>query len=169
MNLSKSLDLYNTRTGSYPTPDNAFQVTYSGGVLWNQGNMSNTAMTALSAGGIRMSKKPTDPLTPTKEYKYSTLAFGSAYQLQADYEGDNVSLRPAVPGIDIALAAPGDPTITYVKGNYNGVVVKTSTGSPNTIYLLAVPSLFLATGSGIVVLSTTTATGFYLHGQTNIG
>ncbi|MDD5376998.1 MAG: FISUMP domain-containing protein [Candidatus Gracilibacteria bacterium] len=165
-NLSQSLDLYNIRGGSYPTPDNTFSVTYSGGVLWYQGTIGDSVMNIINANGAKMNKKPTDPLTPTKEYTYSTLAFGAAYQLKADYEGDSVSFRPSIPGIDIALATSGNPTITYIKGNYNGVVTKTQTG--NVIYLVAVPSLFLNTGSGTVILPTT-ATGFYLQGQTNSG
>ncbi|MDD2745051.1 MAG: prepilin-type N-terminal cleavage/methylation domain-containing protein, partial [Candidatus Gracilibacteria bacterium] len=36
-NLSKSLDVSIVTVGSYPTPDNSFAVTYSGGTIWNQG------------------------------------------------------------------------------------------------------------------------------------
>ena len=36
-----------------------------------------------------MSKKPVDPLS-TAEYTYSKLAFGAAYQMKADWEGDSV-------------------------------------------------------------------------------
>lgn len=35
-NISKALDLALVRSGSYPTPDNSFNVTYSGGVVWTQ-------------------------------------------------------------------------------------------------------------------------------------
>lgn len=34
--VSKSLDLSIVTAGSYPAPDNAFSVTYSGGVVWTQ-------------------------------------------------------------------------------------------------------------------------------------
>lgn len=165
-NLSKSLELYNVQVGSYPKPDNAFSVTYSGGVLWNEGTVGSTVINAITAGGIKISRKPMDPLITAKEYTYSTTAFGSAYQVKTDYEGDNVSFQSAVPGFDTALAASGNPTITYVKGNYNGIVAKTQTGG--VIYIVAVPSLFMNTGLGTVVLPAT-ATGFYLHGQTNSG
>lgn len=169
-NLSKSLDIYNVRVGNYPTPDNAFSVTYSGGVLWKQGTVSESVMNALSAGGMKMSRKPTDPLTPDKEYTYSILAYGSAYQLKTDYEGDSVSFRPFVPGIDTALAASGNPTIVYLKGSYNGIAAKTQTG--NITYLVATPSIITsqtgATGSGFDVI-TTLANKLFIHGQTNSG
>lgn len=37
--VSKSLDLSVITAGSYPNPDNSFSVTYSGGVVWNQGTV----------------------------------------------------------------------------------------------------------------------------------
>ena len=129
-----------------------------------------------------MSKKPTDPLNTSKEYIYSILAYGAAYQLETDYEGDSVSYKvgqtldgagenndPMIPNplFEQANAATGNPLIAYVKGNYNSIAMKTQTGG--TIYLLAIPSMFVNTGSGSVALSTASATGFYIHGQTNSG
>lgn len=38
-NISKGLDITYIKTGSYPTPDNFFSVTYSGGILWTQGTI----------------------------------------------------------------------------------------------------------------------------------
>jgi hypothetical protein len=115
-----------------------------------------------------MSKKPTDPLVTTKEYTYSKVAYGNAYQIKADWEGDSVSFysphsyalippsaeggQGGVFGIPQTYAATGNPTLTYIKGNYNGLVVKTQTG--NTIYVLAVPSIVTSqTGTLIDVLS----------------
>jgi hypothetical protein len=40
-----------------------------------------------------MSKKPTDSLTPTKEYTYSTLSYGNAYQIKTEWEGDNIAFN----------------------------------------------------------------------------
>jgi len=37
--ISKSLDLSIITAGNYPNPDNSFAVTYSGGVVWNQGTV----------------------------------------------------------------------------------------------------------------------------------
>ena len=81
-NITKSLDLSMISIGSYPTPDNSFAVTYSGGLVWNQGTVGSGVLTRIngtvSGGGI--TKKPVDPLK-SSEYVYSSLAQGSAYQI----------------------------------------------------------------------------------------
>lgn len=35
-NITKSLDIFFVKNSQYPSPDNAFYVTYSGGTLWSQ-------------------------------------------------------------------------------------------------------------------------------------
>lgn len=40
-NLSQGIELVATKNGTYPTPDNAFIVTYSGGSVWSQGTAGN--------------------------------------------------------------------------------------------------------------------------------
>ena len=40
-NISKSLEVYQVGTNSYPSPDNSSLVSYSGGNLWNQGIFSS--------------------------------------------------------------------------------------------------------------------------------
>ncbi|MDD5376693.1 MAG: FISUMP domain-containing protein [Candidatus Gracilibacteria bacterium] len=164
-NLSKGLDIASIKTGSYPTPDNPFTITYSGGVIWTQGTIGDSVINILSSVGAKMNKKPTDPLIASKEYTYSKLAYGNAYQIKTDWEGDSIAYRNDI--IDQAQAASGNPALSYIKGNYNGVVAKTQTG--NRVYVFAIPSLFLFSGTGIVTLPTTTATGFHIHGQTNSG
>jgi prepilin-type N-terminal cleavage/methylation domain-containing protein len=42
--ITKSLDLSMVTSGSYPSPDNSFAITYSGGVVWNQGTVGSTVM-----------------------------------------------------------------------------------------------------------------------------
>ena len=66
-------------------------MTYSGGALWTQGTLGDTVMTTINAGGAKLSKKPSDPLSQTKEYVYSKVAFGNAYQIKTDWEGDSVA------------------------------------------------------------------------------
>jgi prepilin-type N-terminal cleavage/methylation domain-containing protein len=41
---SKSLDISLVTSGSYPVPDNSFAVTYSGGIIWNQGTIGVNVM-----------------------------------------------------------------------------------------------------------------------------
>jgi type II secretory pathway pseudopilin PulG len=118
--ITKSLDLAIVTSGAYPAPDNAFSVTYSGGVVWNQGTVGSNVMQyfkgTIMGGGIN--KKPVDPLRNT-EYTYSSLAEGKAYQIKAEYEGELTQNAIGEKGIlDTAFAAPGNPTIAYIRGNY---------------------------------------------------
>lgn len=104
-------------------------------------------MNVISAAGVKLSKKPTDPLKNTQEYTYSKVAYGNSYQLKTDWEGDSISFGnfPQFLSINSALAANGIPTISYIKGNYGGLVAKTQTGSITCI--LALPSIIVNTGS----------------------
>lgn len=145
--LSKSLDLSIIHAGSYPMPDGYFTVTYSGGAIWHQGSVGKNVIqqlhSSISGGGL--DGKPTDPLKNT-DYAYSTLAFGKAYQVKVDYEGDLAHSNI----IQTTYAAPGNPTVAFVRGNYGGIAAKTQTG--NVTYVLAVPSI--VTGSGITAGAT---------------
>lgn len=106
---------------------------------------------SIAGGGLN--KKPTDPLD-NSEYTYSSLAYGKAYQIKMNYEGDlnqiawNIGTSSMFPE---ASAAPGSPTIAYIKGNYGGLMAKTVTGS--ITYILAVPSIITSTGAIGNVLS----------------
>lgn len=76
-------------------------------------------------------------------------------------------LREAV-GLRTVYASSGNPLITYIKGNYNGMVAKTVTGS--TIYVIATPSITTSTGTLGSNIDVTTLSGKLLyHGQTNSG
>ena len=122
-NLSKGLDLSYVKSGVYPTPTSATGITYSGAVAWYQGTAGDSVVNLMSAAGIKSSKKPVDPLS-NSEYGYSLTAETREYALRADYEGDSIGLVQA----PTAVAATGNPTIAYVRGTYNGVVMKVSTG-----------------------------------------
>ncbi len=165
-NISKSLDISIITAGSYPSPDNAFAVTYSWGVVWNQGTVGSSVVNYLKStvmgGGIN--QKPTDPLK-NSEYVYSSLAEGKAYQIKAEYEGDISASLERNLLIASAYAASGDPTIAYIRGNYNGLTAKTTTGG--LVYVLAVPSI--VTNSGVLTgsaLSIASLSGTLLfHGK----
>lgn len=162
-NLSQWLDTSYIKTGSYPNPDNAFTVTYSGWSLWYQWTVWDTLINILSSNGSKLSKKPTDPLSPTREYTYSKSAYGNTYELSSNWEWDSLACTHLIPQ---AFAASGNPLITYVKGNYNGMVAKTVTGS--TIYVIATPSITTSTGTVGSNIDVTTLSGKLLyHGQTN--
>ncbi|MDD2744939.1 MAG: FISUMP domain-containing protein [Candidatus Gracilibacteria bacterium] len=155
-NMSKSLDLAIITIGSYPTPDApALTVTYSGGTIWTQGFIGTTVLQAFrsSIAGGGLNKKPVDPLDST-EYTYSSLAYGKAYQIKANYEGDLAQTAWNLPELTTeAKAAPGAPSIVYIKGNYGGLTAKTIVGE--FTYVLAVPSIITSlTGTGVREIGT---------------
>ncbi len=98
----------------------------------------------IAGGGLN--KKPVDPLKNT-EYTYSSLAFGKAYQIKGEFEGDSRSgVSLGMPGaVGTAHAAAGDPAVAYITGNYGGISAKTATGG--ITYVLAVPSIITNTGT----------------------
>jgi hypothetical protein len=93
-----------------------------------------------------MNKKPVDPLK-NSEYTYSSLAFGNAYQIKADYENDipNPTAYGRNQIVPTASADAGNLTIAYVRGNYGGLAAKTVTGS--VTYVLAIPSIITNSGT----------------------
>ncbi len=168
-NLSKALEITYQKMSSYPDPDNLFAVTYSGWLVWAQWTIGNTTINLINAWwGVKMNKKPTDPLVPSKEYSYSKLAYGNGYQLKSDWEGDsltfgNTFLFPQ------AQAAPSISALAYVKGNYNGIVAKTQTG--NTVYIIAVPSIISGTGTvgwTLKIESNTLSGSLIIHGGSSL-
>ena len=93
-----------------------------------------------------MNKKPVDPLKNI-EYTYSELAEGRAYQIKIDYEGDLTQTALVSPLTTPAFAAPGNPTIAYIRGNYAGLTAKTTTGG--IVYVLAIPSIITNSGTTV--------------------
>ncbi|MDD2566100.1 MAG: FISUMP domain-containing protein [Candidatus Gracilibacteria bacterium] len=79
--LKKSMELFSIKAGTYPTPDNGVNVTYSGGIIWTQGTLGDKATKLIST----ISKKPTDPLS-SKEYTYSLLSNKREFQIAANFE-----------------------------------------------------------------------------------
>lgn len=184
-NITKWLELAFIKTNTYPVPDNNFSVTYSGAVAWRQGTIGDTVMSYMGVGGSKLSKKPVDPLRNT-EYSYSVAAETREYQIVTNYEGDSLSykaenvidgagenLDPMIlnPLFEQVSAASGNPTITYVKGNFNGLAVKVSTGTTiKTVYLLAIPSIVTSTGTVNTTFDVSSAANkLYLNGETNSG
>jgi prepilin-type N-terminal cleavage/methylation domain-containing protein len=126
----KSLDLSVVTAGKYPLPDASFAVTYLGGTVWDQGTVGPLVMQyfkgSIPGGGIN--EKPVDPLK-NSEYVYSSLAFGTAYQIKAEYENDlanataygdrgGVERIAGNPVLPVASAEAGNPTIAYIRGTY---------------------------------------------------
>ncbi|MFZ4461177.1 MAG: type II secretion system protein [Patescibacteria group bacterium] len=140
-NIAKALDTSTIASGTFPTPDNSFNVTFSGGSVWKQGVFADGAATRLNSSALN--KAPTDPLTQ-KAYTYSVLSYGNAYSLKADYEGSApVAIAPAL--IEQAHADAGTPNIVYVRGTYQGI--SAATQASNVYYVLAIPSIISSIGN----------------------
>jgi len=89
--------------------------------------------------------------------------------MKADWEGDSVlgfENNYSLPFISDAFAATGSPTLSYIKGNYNGLVAKTITGS--TIYVVAVPSI-VTSQTGTLVDILTLSGKLLVNNKTNSG
>ncbi|MCP4524019.1 MAG: BspA family leucine-rich repeat surface protein [Candidatus Gracilibacteria bacterium] len=126
--MEKVLGLYFVTQGNYPLPVGAQNVTFSGATAWSQGAFGTTAYTNQTSLG----EVPVDPLTKMP-YAYSITNTKVEYQLGGILEGD-VALTPTLStfaGTEIAKA--------YVKGNYNGKILKVTADS--TDYILGVPSI----------------------------
>lgn len=67
---------------------------------------------------------------------------------------------------DSVSASTGNPTITYLKGTYNGVATRVSSGS--TVNIIAVPSIFLASGS-TGTIADASSRNFLLQGKSLSG
>ncbi|MDD2916726.1 MAG: prepilin-type N-terminal cleavage/methylation domain-containing protein [Candidatus Gracilibacteria bacterium] len=89
-NISKGLDIFQIKTGSYPTPVNMISYTggMNGGTVLVQGTLNGNLIGFSSA-------TPGDPLTNTG-YVYSILGNGQYYQIGAEAENTvALSLSPS--------------------------------------------------------------------------
>lgn len=162
-NLTQAFELTYIKSGFYPTPTNGSGVTYSGGTVWTQGTIGDSVMSVLGAGGNKFSKKPTDPKYPTIEYTYSLLNTGKEYQLAAAMEDSTTAYTPLITPVYAAT----DSLTAYLKGNYNGLIAKASTGT--TTYYLALPSIILQSLSNTELSVPATQFGnLVLHKKGNI-
>jgi len=67
-NITSSLEIFVTKTWFYPEPENGFDVSYSGSMVWHQWILSDNVVKNLGS----LSEVPLDPLTGTN-YTYSRL------------------------------------------------------------------------------------------------
>ncbi|MFK7779715.1 MAG: fibrinogen-like YCDxxxxGGGW domain-containing protein [Candidatus Gracilibacteria bacterium] len=134
--IKTSLELFQLDAGKYPETTDPLEITYKGGVVWTQGTFGNQTFSNVG----KLDKIPTDPLTD-KKYIYSTTSTKQEFQLAGILEGDELVLNN-----ELLFQASAVEKIATLKitGNYNGKLLKVSTGS--LIYLLAVPSLITSSG-----------------------
>jgi len=74
--LTKGLELFHLKTGSYPDPDNYSSITHSWVLLWKQGVIWENVIENLNT----LSSVPIDPLF-TNEYAYSVSYDNQLFQI----------------------------------------------------------------------------------------
>lgn len=130
-NLKKSLELFYLNANFYPEPDNVVNVTYTGGLLWKQGEFWDGMLTKTK----NMSKIPLDPLVDAR-YSYSLFNRSNRYQLWAMVEWKSV-----VWVIPQTYAYTNEDVNTLVTWNYELFDIMTSTWW--NCFSISVPSMFV--------------------------
>ena len=123
--MERALGLYEIKQWSYPSPDNALQITYAWWNIWKQWSFGEEVYRAVKV----MSNIPLDPITG-QQYSYSVLSNNTAYQIASVFESSDLSSQ--IPGIDSAYAASNT---AYLAGNYNNTLLNAGTS------LIALPSI----------------------------
>ncbi|MDA9129089.1 fibrinogen-like YCDxxxxGGGW domain-containing protein [Candidatus Gracilibacteria bacterium] len=134
--ISIALDVHSTNTGSFPEPSNPTNITYSGALAWTQGTFGMSVLQELRNMGQDV---PVDPLHEN-QYNYSVSSTGREYQIASIREelDEEEGLGELVEFIS-PTAYAGTIETAYVRGNYNGFMVKAQLG--DTLYFIATPSI----------------------------
>ncbi|MDD3302141.1 MAG: prepilin-type N-terminal cleavage/methylation domain-containing protein [Candidatus Gracilibacteria bacterium] len=128
--MRKTLELYITKVGTYPTPTNSVDITYSGSLIWKQGTFGESTFINVE----KLDKLPLDPLVNT-EYTYSITKAGTEYELAGVLEKNTLTKINGV----YKTYADGENARALVEGTYNGKMLQTLTGTNCDI--LALPSI----------------------------
>ncbi|MDD3302709.1 MAG: type II secretion system protein [Candidatus Gracilibacteria bacterium] len=132
--VKKSLELFITKTGFYPDPDNAGTITYNGAIVWKEGTLGDTVTRNLE----KLDKKVIDPLT-SNEYTYSVTNTKTEYQIGAISEMGGLSSNYVEKTYALDLSKSN--VVAYIGGTYNEKFIKVKTGSIDLI--LAQPSIIV--------------------------
>ncbi|MDD3302065.1 MAG: pre-peptidase C-terminal domain-containing protein [Candidatus Gracilibacteria bacterium] len=130
--IQKSLAIFMTKTGYYPTPDESKTITYNGGDAWVEGTIGDNVIKNIE----KVSKKPIDPLT-SDEFTYSITAGKTEYQLGAISEMA-ISLNN---GLNQSYATDISKAKAFIRGTYNEKFLKVATGGIQM--LLVQPSIIV--------------------------
>jgi prepilin-type N-terminal cleavage/methylation domain-containing protein len=156
-NIKKSLELFVTEKWFYPIPSGATDMTYSGGVVWQQWTFWDSVVENL----WQLNKKPVDPLLET-EYSYSLTNAKTEYELWWVVEW--WWAFSSLPFTNQASAATN--YMALVGGSYNGKVLQVSTWGLD--YLLALPSITTTDIATTDVITTTTNKGLVYNWEANL-
>ncbi|MCP4523941.1 MAG: BspA family leucine-rich repeat surface protein, partial [Candidatus Gracilibacteria bacterium] len=154
--ITKVLELYSLKNSNYPEPVNPINITYSGSLAWTQGDFGKTAYTdSTSIGG----EAPTDPLTGLP-YLYSVTNTKTEYQVAGILEG-LLSYSP------VSSTYAGDELAkAYVKGNYNGKMIKINGTTQD--YILGVPSILTSDITSVDIIDILAADSLIYNGYSNL-
>ncbi|EKE26660.1 MAG: hypothetical protein ACD_4C00204G0001, partial [uncultured bacterium (gcode 4)] len=137
--ISKSIDTYKASAWKLPLPWNSTQITYSWGMVWTQWTFSKQTQQIV----WNISPLPIDPLYQV-EYTYSTLNDNKQYEIAWITEGtnafyDNSKIEDLFLTPKALSATQNKKAFSYIVGNYNWMITKTTTWAMN--YVLALPSI----------------------------
>ncbi|MDD3793410.1 MAG: FISUMP domain-containing protein [Candidatus Gracilibacteria bacterium] len=158
--MRKVLELSYLKNNHYPEPDNATNITYSGGLAWYIGEFGEEVRRKVE----RINPVPKDPLLDIY-YAYGVTNNRQEYELGAMLENaNNVSMN-----IINQANANSEGYTTYISGNYNKKIISIRDG--NTIRILGVPTL-ITTNPSITELQTVTdqerRSLFSINNKTNL-
>lgn len=155
------LELYETENGSFPVPTNPVDITYSGAVAWTQGTFGFSVAQDVKSFGVDY---PKDPLYKN-EYTYSTTNKGDEYQIAAVRETleeeEGLWELAFFPWVETVDAAAASIETAYVFWDYNGFMVKASSGAID--YFIATPSIITYDITDTDILSTLTNKKLVFH------
>lgn len=157
--IEKSLSLYMQVKSTYPLPDSATSISYSGAVLWNQGFFGTWVVGKVK----RISPLPKDPLTKN-EYTYSISNNGKKYQLAGVMEWKLFSLyTPLTPE---AYALDSGNMRTFILWDFSGYDTKINVGTGCVI--VTTPSMVMSNFPPLWVLNIGELYSFAYHESPHI-
>ncbi len=154
--IESSLSLYQAARWIYPSPSDAFTVTYSGSTAWTQWSFWESAFNNIG----NLSNIPVDPLTKN-EYAYSITNTKKEYQLWAILEWWTFFSSATIWSQVYAWN-----TTALVEGIYNGKMIKLQTW--NVDYILAVPTILTSEIQDVTIEEIIAREAFVMNGFTNI-
>ncbi|MCH2188260.1 type II secretion system GspH family protein [Candidatus Gracilibacteria bacterium] len=154
--IANSLNIFKISAGHYPEPNNTFSVTYNGAIAWTQGDFGEIAFKNVA----NLSKIPSDPLTQNY-YSYSITNHKTEFELGAIQEGGFFITNPLSQNTYAALLQAR----AYTDGDYNGQMLRVSTGS--TDYILSVPTILTSEIQDMTIEDVIANNSFVFNGYRN--
>ncbi|MFK7780150.1 MAG: prepilin-type N-terminal cleavage/methylation domain-containing protein [Candidatus Gracilibacteria bacterium] len=153
-NMKTSLELFHLNAGKYPLPDDYGTFTFSGSDLFYQGYFGDNVIGNVSKN---MNKVPTDPLTD-RIYIYSVSNTKNELEILMLLETDDIALNTMS-----QTNAAGITVIPKIKGNYNGLFIKTAT------YIVPLPSIInTESNTGTLIMTQEKIASMVIDGGSNI-